>query len=245
MAAALTATPTIPRSNKSAPKKKPRPEPDASRLCGRTGLRRMASGLSLALLLCLAVTGTPAMAIEEPKYTVSLREGAFEIRDYQPSIVAEVTVVGDQQGAASQGFRLLAGYIFGGNRLRQKIEMTAPVAQQREGEKIAMTAPVTQTPSEGAWVVRFTMPSAYTLDTLPEPTDPRVKLRKIAPARFVAIRFSGYATTSSVQARTAELAAFAKARHLRTVGPATLAQYDPPWTLWFLRRNDVMFQLEN
>jgi hypothetical protein len=202
-------------------------------------------GLFLGFLLCVAVTGTPAMAIEEPKYTVSFQEGAFEIRDYQAAVAAEVTVAGDQQGAASAGFRLLAGYIFGGNTRRQNIDMTAPVAQQPVSEKIAMTAPVTQTPSEGAWVVRFTMPSSFTLETLPEPNDPRVKLRKIAPARFVVIRFSGYATPSSVAARTAELIAFAKGRHLHMIGPASLAQYNPPWTLWFMRRNEVMIQLES
>jgi hypothetical protein len=189
------------------------------------------------------------MAIEEPKYAVSLQEGAFEIRDYQGAVAAEVAVIGDQKGAANQGFRLLAGYIFGGNQQRQSIDMTAPVAQERVSEKIAMTAPVTQTPtdgpSDGAWVVRFTMPSAYTLETLPEPSDQRVKLRKIAPARFVVIRFSGYAAPESVEERTAELIAFAKERHLRTIGPASLAQYNPPWTLWFMRRNEVMIQLEN
>jgi hypothetical protein len=202
-------------------------------------------GLFLGLLLCLTFAGTPAMAIEEPKYTVSLQEGAFEIRDYQGAVAAEVTVTGDQKGAANQGFRLLAGYIFGGNRRRQSIDMTAPVAQERVSEKIAMTAPVTQTPSDGAWVVRFTMPSGYTLETLPEPNDQRIKLRKLAPARFVVIRFSGYATPASVEASTAELIAFAKGRHLRMIGPASLAQYNPPWTLWFMRRNEVMIQLEN
>jgi len=201
--------------------------------------------LFLVLLLNMTFGGTPAMAIEEPKYKVSLQEGAFEIRDYQGVIAAEVAVTGDQKGAASQGFRLLAAYIFGGNTRRQSIDMTAPVAQERVSEKIAMTAPVTQTPSGGDWVIRFTMPSGYTLETLPEPNDPRVKLKKLAPARFVVIRFSGFATPESVEARTAELIAFANGRHLRMIGPASLAQYNPPWTLWFLRRNEVMFQLEN
>jgi hypothetical protein len=201
--------------------------------------------LLMGLLLCFTVTGTPAMAIEEPKYTVSLQEGAFEIRDYQGAVAAEVTVTGDQSSAGNQGFRLLAGYIFGGNTRRQNIDMTAPVAQQRVSEKIAMTAPVTQTQSDGAWVVRFTMPGSYSLATLPEPNDPRVKLRKIAPARFVVVRFSGYATAESVAARTSELIAFANGRHLRMIGPASLAQYNPPWTLWFMRRNEVMIQLEN
>lgn len=203
------------------------------------------TSLFLGLLLCLTVTGTPAMAIEEPKYKVALQEGPYEIRDYQGTVVAEVTVTGDQYESGSKGFRLLAGYIFGGNTRKQSIAMTAPVAQERTSEKIAMTAPVTQTQTDGAWVVRFTMPSSYSLDTLPEPIDPRVKLRAIPPTRFVVIRFSGLASTDNVAARTAELVAFAKAKNLRLIGPASLAQYNPPWTLWFMRRNEVMFQIEN
>jgi hypothetical protein len=171
--------------------------------------------------------------------------GPYEIRDYQAAVAAEVTVTGDQHDAANKGFRLLAGYIFGGNTRRQSIAMTAPVAQTRASEKIAMTAPVTQTPSDGAWVVRFTMPGGTSLETLPEPNDQRVKLRTIAPARFVVIRFSGLAGAANVEARTAELIAFAKAHHLPMIGPASLAQYNPPWTLWFMRRNEVMIQLEN
>lgn len=195
----------------------------------------------MGLLIGFTPIGTPAMAIEEPKFTVSLHEGAIEIRDYQAA--AEVTVTGDQKGAASKGFRLLAGYIFGGNTRHQSIPMTAPVAQERAGEKIAMTAPVTQTPSDGAWVVRFTMPGGYSLETLPEPNDLKVTLRNVPASRFAVIRFSGVASDTNVAARTAELTAFAKARHLHTTGPASLAQYNPPWTLWFMRRNEVMIQL--
>ena len=184
------------------------------------------------------------MAIEEPNFTVSLREGACEIRDYQAFVAAEVMVTGDQKVAASKGFRVLATYIFGGNTGRQSIAMTAPVTQQPASETIAMTVPVTQTPTDGAWVVRFTMPSRYSLETLPQPNDPRITLRAIPAARFVVMRFSGVASIASVAARTGELIAFAKARNLRTTGPASLAQYNPPWTLWFMRRNEVMIQLE-
>jgi hypothetical protein len=198
----------------------------------------------LGLIIALLAIGTPAMAVEEPKYTVSIHEGAFEVRDYQPTVVAEVTVSGDQKSAVSRGFRLLAGYIFGGNTRRQSIAMTAPVAQERVSEKIAMTAPVSQTPAGGAWVVRFTMPSAYSLETLPAPNDPRVKLKAVAAGRFAVIRFSGIANQASFAARSAELSDFIKAHHLRGVGPATLAQYDPPWTLWFMRRNEVLIPVE-
>jgi hypothetical protein len=168
-------------------------------------------------------------------------------------VVAEVTVTGTQKEAANQGFRLLAGYIFGGNRRKQSIAMTAPVSQQptsapgeptERGEHIAMTAPVSQTHVAGAWVVRFTMPSRYSLETLPEPDDARVRLRVMPPARFAVIRFSGLARPDDVAAKTAELAEWMQQRHLRPAGPASLAQYNPPWTLWFARRNEVMIPVE-
>lgn len=183
------------------------------------------------------------MAIEEPKFTVSLREGDYEIRDYQEAVAAEVTVFGDQKGAVRKGFRVLARYIFGANTRRQTIAMTAPVAQQPRRETIPMTAPVTQIPSNDAWVIRFTMPSGSSLDSLPEPNDARVELRTVAAARFAVFRFSGLASPARVAAKSADLIAFAELRHLQTVGPVSLAQYNPPWTLWFLRRNEVMIQL--
>ena len=203
-------------------------------------LRRIVLGAMLGATLF----GTDAMAVEEPAFRSVLHEGAFEVRDYPALVVAEVTVSGDQKEAASKGFRLLAGYIFGGNKRRQSIAMTAPVAQAPPSEKIAMTAPVTQLQSAGEWVVRFTMPSAYSMDTLPEPNDPKVHLRVLPPTRFAVLQFSGLARKDDVATKTAELEKLAGTHHLRAIGPASLAQYDPPWTLWFMRRNEVMIPLE-
>ncbi len=184
------------------------------------------------------------MAVEEPAFQTVLQDGAFEIRDYPALAVAEVTVSGKQKEAASKGFRLLAGYIFGGNRRKQSIAMTAPVEQEPTSEKIPMTAPVTQTQTAGEWVVRFTMPSTYSSETLPEPNDARVRLRVTPPARFAVIRFSGLARPDDVAAKTAELSVWMRHRQLRHAGPASLAQYNPPWTLWFMRRNEVMIPID-
>ena len=194
----------------------------------------------LGAVLGVTLIGTDAMAVEEPAFKTVFRDGAFEVRDYPALVVAEVTVRGDQKEAASRGFRLLAGYIFGGNKRRQSIAMTAPVAQASTSEKIAMTAPVTQIQSAGEWVVRFTMPSAYSLETLPVPDDPKVRLRTLPPARLAVLTFSGLARKDDVATKTAELGKRAATHHLRSIGSASLAQYDPPWTPWFMRRNEVM-----
>jgi hypothetical protein len=199
--------------------------------------------LVLAAVLMAALTGTHAMAVEEPAFKTVLHEGAFEIRDYPPLVVAEVTITGDQKEAASQGFRLLAGYIFGGNTRRQSIAMTAPVAQTQTSEKIAMTAPVTQIKAANAWVVRFTMPKGYSLETLPQPDNPKVQLRALPASRFAVLQFSGLAGTEDVSAKTAELQNRIAKHKLRPTSPVSLAQYNPPWTLWFMRRNEVMVEV--
>lgn len=184
------------------------------------------------------------MAIEEPTYTATLQQGALEVRDYPARIAAEVTVTGQRGEAVSAGFRLLAAYIFGGNTRRQSIAMTAPVVQAPvAGEKIAMTAPVTQTGQDNAWIIRFGMPSNYKLDTLPAPNDPKVRLIAIPATRFAVIRFSGLASEPDIESKTAELNAFIAAQGLHPAGPPSLARYNPPWTLWFLRRNEVMIPL--
>ena len=184
------------------------------------------------------------MAVEEAAFKTVLSDGAFQVRDYPGLIVAEVTVTGEQKAAASKGFRLLAGYIFGGNKRRQSIAMTAPVAQAPVSEKIAMTAPVTQIENAGTWIVRFTMPSALTMEALPEPNDPKVQLRRLPPTRVAVLRFSGLAGERDVATKTAELLKAAKAHHIGTIGPVTLAQYNPPWTLWFMRRNEVLVSVQ-
>lgn len=194
----------------------------------------------LSLILAVLTVGTPAMATEEPPFKVAVREGEFEIRDYPTLLAAEVRVGGDRDEASSAGFRLLAGYIFGGNTRQQSIAMTAPVVQeQARGETIAMTAPVTQSGSDGAWLVRFVMPAEYTLKTLPTPNDPRVRLLQIPPQRFAVVRFSGLASPAEVERQTTGLLAFMTRRKLNSAGPSSLARYDPPWTLWFMRRNEV------
>lgn len=195
------------------------------------------------ILLLSTPTGT-AMATEEPSYRSILQEAPFEIREYPSLIAAEVTVSGDRSDAISAGFRLLAGYIFGGNIRKQSIAMTAPVIQNESpNEKIAMTAPVMQSPDPAGWVIRFIMPASYTLETLPTPNDPKVRLVALPPKRLAVVRFSGLVDDNDVEQQTALLRAFVAQQKLTAIGTPSLARYDPPWTLWFLRRNEIMLEV--
>jgi SOUL heme-binding protein len=184
-----------------------------------------------------------AAAAEEPPYGVVRHEGSFEIRDYPALALAEVTAPGDRNSAAYSGFRKLAGYIFGRNARKQSIEMTAPVIEARAGAGMTTADPTGSSAGAQGWVIRFVMPRELSVDALPKPDDQAITLREAPPARVAVVRFSGLAGDDAVAAKTVELQAFVKARGLSPIGPPVIAQYDPPWTLWFMRRNEIMMPI--
>lgn len=216
----------------------------------------LAATAGLTALVALSL-GETAMAIEEPRYQLLERSEKFELRRYDPIIVAEVEVVGDFEEAGSIGFRPLADYIFGNNVPAQEIAMTAPVMQQardgekiamtapvmqqkRDGEEIAMTAPVTQEEHDGRHIVRFTMPSTYSLETLPAPRNERVKLRQLEGETYAVVRYSGLWSEGNYQRHLAMLRAELRARGLVEQGEPVWARYNSPFSVWFMRRNEIM-----
>ncbi len=190
-----------------------------------------------------------ALATEEPQYRIERDYGSFEVRVYEPTIVAETVVTGSFGDGSSEGFRRLAGYIFGANDGGRKIAMTAPVgaepARSAPGTKIAMTAPVGSEKTSGGWVVTFTMPASFTMKSLPAPDDARVRLREVPAKRVAAVRFSGTWGAEKFEDAARKLASDARAAGLEPAdAPPAFARYDPPWTPWFLRRNEVLIPLD-
>ena len=205
--------------------------------------------LLLLSFLIIAMTN-PAHAIDEPAYTVVQKTEVFEVRQYAPYLVAEVVVPGPASEAGNQGFNLLGGYIFGKNKGERKLEMTAPVTQTPMPAptpappiKLEMTAPVTQAVTEGGFLVQFVMPKGYTLATLPEPLDERVKLREVPGKRVAAIRFSGSWSQSTYEAQLQTLRNALTAAGLATQGEPISSRYNSPFSLPFLRRNEVWLNL--
>ncbi len=190
-----------------------------------------------------------ASAYEQPKYEVVKKYDGFELRRYAPYVVAETVVSGSFDEAGNTAFRILFRYISGGNVRKTGIPMTAPVQQSPAGagEKIPMTAPVEMTPdgkTAGAYVISFVMPSAYTLDTLPVPADPRVKLREVKSRLVAARRYSGTWSEKRYRDNETALLEAVRAAGLAIVGDPIFARYNSPFTPWFLRRNEVLVEVK-
>ncbi len=190
----------------------------------------------------LMMAGCATSGVEEPSFQRLFADGPFEIREYAPTILAETTVEGDAVTSRFAGFGPLADYIFAKDRKGEEIAMTAPVTQAPR-ETIAMTAPVTQQSRAGTWTVGFTMPAGYTMQTLPRPANPDVTLVEQRARRMAVLSFSGTAGDDRMKSAQEELMAHVARAGLRTSGEPVFAFYDPPWTLAFLRRNEVMIEI--
>ncbi|WP_425092881.1 SOUL family heme-binding protein [Tropicimonas sp. S265A] len=198
-------------------------------------IRGLNIGLMAALLAAAVSVGADAQmyrGYETPAYEVTVKKGDFERRSYGTQIVAEVTVEGQREQAISRGFRVLADYIFGGNVQDAKVAMTTPVAQQSADDD-----------DRGLWVVTFNMPSTYTLENLPQPMSPAIRLRETTPEDQVVVQFSGRWTDDILTQKELELRAFAAAHGLEATGSPRFYFYDGPFTLPWNRRNEVALVL--
>lgn len=198
----------------------------------------------ILLIATLIIGGTmDAMAIEEAVYNEVIKEGKFEIRDYAPQILAETLVEGDLEQAGNEAFNRLFRYISGDNRSRRKVEMTAPVSQEPKGEKIKMKAPLGQERVQEKWAVSFMMPASYTLETLPEPVDRRINLRQVPARRMAVVRYSGFWSEKNYLRYKMELESWIRDRGITIIGAPVWARYNPPFTPWFLRRNEILIPI--
>jgi hypothetical protein len=203
-----------------------------------TAINRISLIITVTVLIIIGVI--PAMATEEAPYRVIKTDDPFELREYAPQILAEIIVDGDLEGAGNKAFRPLFRYISGDNRSRSTIAMTAPVSQEQQGEKISMTAPVSQQSIQGKWAVSFMMPASYTLETLPVPDDTNITLRQVPARRVAAVRYSGFWSEEKYLLNKGKLEAWIRENRLTVSGEPVWARYNAPFTLWFLRRNEIL-----
>jgi hypothetical protein len=200
------------------------------------------------------------MSIETPKFSIVQKDNKFEIREYQEYINASVEIESDYKSAINDGFSILADYIFGNNWAKSRIEMTAPVTgQATKSEKIGMTAPVTAAkigeskkigmtaPVTAAklgeskkYLISFTMPAKYSLESLPEPTNKTISIHKVAAHKAVALKFSGYLNEKINAKKTQEMEEWLKTHNLQAKDDFMVAQYNPPWILGPFRKNEII-----
>ena len=201
--------------------------------------------LNIYIASFLFLMSFTVMAIEEPEFISIEKKDAFEIREYKSKLIAQVLVSGTFDSASNKGFRLLADFIFGNNKTNEgskKIEMTAPVITREASEKIEMTAPVISEETERGWYISFNMPKEYTKETLPIPNNSEVKIIEVPSEKFAVITFSGLVRDKKYVEMLNLLNEEMKKRNLEAKGPPVLARYNPPWTLPFLRRNELMLR---
>jgi len=198
-----------------------------------------------ALLSALALIALPmaSRATEEPDYRIVRKLADIEIRQYAGYTVAEVVVPGPAGEAGNQAFPILAGYIFGKNKGEKKFAMTAPVTQAPVPVKLEMTAPVTQVAAPGGFLVQFVLPKGVTEATAPEPLDTRVRVREVLPSQVAVIRYSGFWSKSNYDEHLEKLRAALQASGLAWTGEPVYSRYNPPFTPWFMRRNEIWLNL--
>ena len=193
--------------------------------------------------LILITTGCSSVDVKEAKYDVLEKDGKFEIRDYAPQIIAKTTIEGTLENAGDKAFNRLFKYISGNNKSNLKIAMTAPVSQEIASEKIKMTAPVAQQKLDDKWVVSFMMPTSYTIKSMPKPKDSRIRIRQIAVQRMAAVRYSGFWSEKNYLKNKSELESWIRNKKLTAISTPIWARYNSPFTLWFLRRNEILIQV--
>ncbi len=201
----------------------------------------------ITVLTTLFLAGCSVFGIrsaDEPNYQVLNDYGHIQVRQYPALVVAQTEITADYKNSSSEGFQRLAGYIFGNNKKQQKIAMTAPVIQEQESETMAMTTPVIQQKSGSVWLMAFVLPSNYSVATAPVPLDLAVLIKEIPGKKVAVIRYSGSLSEQNIEEKSEELKSWLSQQGFRALSPSRSAAYDPPWTLPFLRRNEVHIDIE-
>ena len=197
-------------------------------------------------LLIFIFWGTNLSALEEPKYSVLKEYENFEIRNYASYLVAEVDIEGSYNKSGNEAFRILAGYIFGDNQSSTKMNMTAPVESEaiQTSERMNMTAPVFSNKNINGYTYRFVMESKYTQETLPVPNNSKIRITEIKDRVMAVISFSGRWSQKNFEKHEQILVNDLKNEGIGVASEAIYARYNAPFTPWFLRRNEIMFEIE-
>lgn len=197
-----------------------------------------------AIIIVWTAVGYITSRAEESIYTVREKKDRYEIRVYPSQIIAQTTATGTYKEALNTGFSIIAKFIFGANTKKESIAMTVPVVEQKkQSEKIAMTVPVLASIEGEEHTITFAMPRAYTLETLPTPIDPRVKIITVPERTMAAMRFGGFRSNERVVAHKELFLTILKKDGYTNMGEPSYAGYDAPWSPPWLMRNEILVAL--
>lgn len=182
---------------------------------------------------------------EQPDYEVLVTEGDVEVRRYKKTLIAQVTVQGEHDLAVKSGFQTLANYIFGDNEERSTIEMTAPVFQQNAqgNQSIGMTAPLFREQNENGWTISFVIPEKFDLNTVPDPVNSNIRLAEMPERKTAVFRYSGNNNEEKMREAEEKLNEWLTSSGLTAKSTIRWAQYDPPFAIPFLKRNEAQIDI--
>jgi len=189
------------------------------------------NSLIKAVIFALFIFSCNVMANEQPDYKIIKKDNEFEIRQYTNFLTATVETEGERDEAISKGFRILFKYISGENKNKESISMTVPVMQKSSGDK--------------KWNISFVVPKKFDTKNVPQPDNQNVKIKNNPDFKVVAITFSGLFSNDNIKENEIKIRNYIKENNLKIEEPAIYAGYNAPWTLWFLKRNEVLFKLTN
>lgn len=214
--------------------------------------KRFVARSPLIVLLVTLQSGCGLFGVrtaEEPDFSILKDQGRFQVREYEPLVVVETMVDAGFNEAAKIAFKRLFGYISGANGAEQEFAMTAPVmaldGNSSRGEKIPMTAPVTGEKSTLGWRFAFVLPAEHSLENVPTPTNPDVKPAQVPARKVAVVRYSGSWSETGYQKELKMLQDWMQQNQLEAASLPRVARYDPPWTLPFLRRNEIMIDIRS
>lgn len=196
----------------------------------------------MVLALLWSVWGFFGSNVEQANYSVVKKMHGYEIREYPAHIVAQTGVQGPYGESMNNGFRIVAGYIFGKNKTKETIAMTTPVVAK--SETIAMTTPVLSTAEGDSQLISFGMPRSYTLETLPIPDDSRVKIITIPAKKYGAMRFSWYRSDARIKRMQEKLISALTNDGFIAEGDIAYAGYNAPFTPPWMTRNEVLVEIK-
>lgn len=188
----------------------------------------------ISIIILWSIWGYYASNVEQAEYTVIRKTKDYEIREYAPHIIAEVTLQGDYDNVTTQGFGIIAKYIFGNNKDNTSIAMTAPVMVRNDFKN----------ENNKSNTISFFMPKSYNINNLPKPNNDLIKIIPVPAKKYLVTSFRWYRTENKIKKEQENLQFLANRDNLQIDKDFIYAGYNAPWTPPWMSRNEILVELK-